>query len=308
MRKYAASVMTPEAQQAAMQPPQGAPMDPSMGGMPPQGAPMDPSMGAMPPQGAPMGPGGMPPQGAPMDPSMGGMPMAQGPQGGQIPPEILQDQAFISMLAQMAGIQFDPSSGMFIDPQGQPVPAEVIMQAYQAYMQQGGAQAMAGGAPAGPEGGMPPQGAPMDPSMGGMPPQGAPMDPAAMGGAPMGPEGGMPMDPMMGGMPPQGAPAGMGGAPDDMLNQVASAVMAGVENLMKDYTDKLNARLQELSDKIDAIGSSKADAAASEEGNADVDALRSELEAELRPVKTASVHACTAAAPLTIFDLIQGKH
>ena len=53
MYKSAAAVLTPEAEQAAMggMPPQGAPMDPAMGG----GAPMDPGM--MPPEMS----GGMPP-------------------------------------------------------------------------------------------------------------------------------------------------------------------------------------------------------------------------------------------------------
>jgi len=164
MRKRAAALLTPEAEQAAVQPP---PQDPSMMG----GAPMDPSM---------MQGGGMPPQGAPMDPSMqGGMP-PQG--GGQLPPEILQDQQFIQWLQQQ-GVAFDPNSGMFIDTQsGQPIPPEAIMQAYQQYMME-----MQGGQ------GMPRQGGqPMPPAQGG-----APMDPSMMGGgAPMRPEaqgqGGLP--------------------------------------------------------------------------------------------------------------------
>ena len=93
MRKSAVAVLTPEAMQAAMQPP---PQDPGMmGGQPP----MDPSMqgGMMPPGGAPpmdpamMGGAPMPPQGAPMDPAMmGGQPpmdpsmMGGAPQTGMI--------------------------------------------------------------------------------------------------------------------------------------------------------------------------------------------------------------------------------
>ena len=47
VNKQAAAMLTPEAQQAAIESTQTPPMDPSMG-MPPQGAPMDPSMGGMP--------------------------------------------------------------------------------------------------------------------------------------------------------------------------------------------------------------------------------------------------------------------
>lgn len=169
--KRAAAVLTPEAEQAAVQPP----MDPSMAGS----APMDPSMT----QG-------------------GGMPMqAAGPNGGQIPPEILQDQGFVQWLASQ-GVQLDPQSGTFIDTQsGQPLPAEAIMQAYEMYIQQ-----MQGSAP------MQPGQPPMDPSMAG----GAPMDPSMMGGAPMDPSMGWqpPMDPSMGGQPPMD-PSMAGGAPMD---------------------------------------------------------------------------------------------
>ena len=173
MNKKGAAILTPEAEQAAVAP--------DAGGMPPGGAPMPPDAG-----------GGMPPQGgAPMPPEAGGgMP----PQGGQLPPEIMQDQGFIEWLAQQ-GVMLDQASGQFIDQQsGQPIPPDMIMQAYDAYMQE-----MQGGA----VGGMPPQGgAPMPPEAGGMPPQGgAPMPPDAMGGAPMAPDGGMPPE---GGMSPEG--------------------------------------------------------------------------------------------------------
>lgn len=177
MQKYAASVLTPEAEQAAVQ----GGMDPSMAQ---GGAPMDPSMM-----------GGQPP----MDSAMGGESQGQGPNGGQIPPEIMQDQQFIQWLASQ-GVMFDPQSGMFFGPDGQPVPVEMIVQAYQMYMQQMQSQAPApeaqGGAPMDPSmtGGQPPmdpamaqQG--MDPSMGQMPPEaqgGAPMDTSMMGGQPGG--------------------------------------------------------------------------------------------------------------------------
>ena len=161
MRKRATAVLTPEAEQAAVQ----GEMQPQMGaGMPPQ----DPSMMA----GAGAGP--------------------TGPNGGQIPPEIVQDQMFMEFLASQ-GIQFDPQSMQFIGPDGQPVPADIIMQAYQMYQQEMAAQQ--GGA------GM----APQDPSMmqQGMPPQAPAAAPAPA------PEGGMPAE---GAMPPQapGMDAGMG--------------------------------------------------------------------------------------------------
>ena len=177
MRKRAAAVLTPEAEQAAMQ----GMADPSMGGgMPPQ----DPSMLGGTPEGAPAG-------------AMPGAP--QGAGGGQIPPEVLQDQQFIQWLAQQ-GVQLDQASGMFIGPDGQPLPVEAIVQAYQVYQQEMMA-AQGGGAPQG--GPMPPQ----DPSMGGgMPPQ----DPSMMGGEPMPPDQGM--APEQGGMPPQD-PSMMQGGP-----------------------------------------------------------------------------------------------
>ena len=150
---------------------------------------------------APDAGGGMPPGGAPMPPG-----------GGQLPPEIMQDQGFIEWLAQQ-GVMLDQASGQFIDQQsGQPIPPDMIMQAYDAYMQE-----MQGGAGGG---GMPPQGgAPMPPDAGGMPPQGgAPMPPDATGGAPMAPEGGMPAE---GGMPQEG------GAPtqDELFMQFMQEAM-----------------------------------------------------------------------------------
>lgn len=110
---------------APMPPPGGAPMAPPQGGgMPPvdpaTGMPMDPNMMAA--QGAPMPPqGGMPPvdpnTGMPMDPNMmaaqGGMP----PQGGA---PIQTGDMVIDMLLQMGA--------MIIDPNGQPVPPEILAQ------------------------------------------------------------------------------------------------------------------------------------------------------------------------------------
>ena len=271
--KRAAAVMTPEAMQAGP------------AGMPPQSAPMDPSVMQ----------GGMPPQGAPMDPSM--------MQGGGLPPEILQDQAFVQLL-QQSGVMLDPQSGMFMDPSGQPVPPEMIVQAYEAYMQ--GQQA----GQAGP-GGMPPQGAPMDPSMaqGAMPPQGAPMDPSMV---PEGPEG----------MPPQGAPAGgpeaAGMLPEPVMNAISSIVASTVEPAVQDLASQLGQALSDLAAKIDEL-SARLDAEKKEGAPSAEDVLRSEIEKDLQQqqqqlpqeeavpqMKAASVSvgAKSQVRPLNIFSLM----
>ena len=217
LNKSAVAVLTPEAMQAAMQPPPqdpaamgGAPMDPSMMG----GAPMDPAMAA----------GGQPP----VDPAMaGGTPM---PPAGGIPPELMQDQVFLQFLAEVFGIMLDPRSGQFFDQNGQPVTPEMLMQAYQAYMQ-GMQQLQAQG------GGMPPA----DPAMaGGMPADpaamgAAPMDPAMAGGAPMPPAGQPPMDPGM--TPPDAqaaAPAPQEGGEqgmDPMMQELADLMVAVMEDM-----------------------------------------------------------------------------
>lgn len=131
VNKTAAAMLTPEAQQAAMQPP---PQDPSMGAMPPGAPPMDPSMMGGAPAGAPpMDPaamGGMPPQGAPMDPSMIGAPA--GASAGQ-PGAWMQDPMFLQFLQSM-GVQVQPD-GTAIDPNGQPVPPEMMDQIYAQFQQ-----------------------------------------------------------------------------------------------------------------------------------------------------------------------------
>jgi len=144
INKKAAEMLTPEAQQAAVQPPQ----DPAMGAMPP-GAPMDPAMMGGAPAGAP-----------PMDPSMGGMPPQGAPMGQ--PGAWMQDQMFLQFLQSM-GVQVQPD-GSAIDPNGQPVPPEMMEQIYAQFQQE---MAMQQG------GGMPPEGAPAE----GMPPEGVPMGP-----------------------------------------------------------------------------------------------------------------------------------
>lgn len=281
--KRAAAILTPEAEQAAVQPQQ----DPAAaGGMPPQGAPMDPAMMG----GAPMDPamvGGMPPQGgAPMDPAMmggqppmdpaaaGGMP----PQGGGLPPEIMQDQEFTAFL-QSIGIQIDPASGMAVDPNGQPVPPEAIMQIYQEFDMQ--RQQMAqGGAPGG-EGGMPPEAA--------------------------------------GEMPPEA-----GGAPDDMLNQIASVVFDAIDSRLQEYTSELEKKFGILTDKMEALLKS-VDALTDttdrrkEEDKKSEERLQEDLDADLMPTDEAPVEpqpfqipeeepkTASVVQPISLFQTIVAK-
>ena len=261
MPKKAAAVLTPEAEQAAMQPP----MDPAMaGGMPAGAPPMDPAMA-----------GGMPAGAPPMDPAMaGGMP----PQGGQLPPEILQDQAFIDFLQQAMGITMDPNTGMFMDPQsGQPIPPDMILQAYQIFQQEQAAAAQGGAAP------------------GGMPPAG--------------PEGGM---------PPEAA-----GVPEEVINQIASAVMSGVEAVLQEYTAALEKKIGALLDKFETVKGSvdSLQSTTDKRNQDDIDEdqkLRDELAADLQPtVKVASqergcapqqivMPKAAARKPVSLFNVIVG--
>ena len=287
LEKTAVAALTPEAMQAVqapMAPQGGAPMDPAAMGGAPMGAPAAPPMG-----GAPMDPAAM---GGAMPPDAAGAGVPVGPAGGTVPPEILQDQEFLMFLQQMMGIIFDPQSQMFMDQQGQPIPAEMIIQAYQEFRTQMDAQSQGGmpqgGAPMDPAamgGAMPPEGAPMDPSaLGGamppeaaaaLPPGGAPMDPAAMGGA-MPPEG-APMDPsaMGGAMPPEAAaamppggapmdPAAMGGAmpPEgapmdpaagDPMTQMAEMVLSAVETMLNESLSAQEKKISTILDKLDTL-------------------------------------------------------
>lgn len=305
--KRATAVLTPEAMQAMTQPP----MDPSMGGMP-GGAP---APGGMPP-GAPMDPAAMGGAPAPaMDPAAAaGAPVAQGSGGGAIPPEVLNDQMFMQFMQAM-GVVFDPQSGTFMDPNGQPLSVDEVMQIYDMFQQQVAAQ---GGAPAG--------GAPADPAMGAAPmdpaAMGAPMgDPAAMGGMEAAPAGevapGMEgvdpsmalppdvaagaeagADPAMGaagaGMDPMagGSGAAMGG--EDPVMEVASAVMTGVEAVLEDFMSGLEKKIADMSDRIESLG--KAFDALQEttdkRSEDDKDAARSledDLAADLQPTLAAPV-------------------
>jgi len=336
LRKSAAAILTPEAEQAAVQPPQ----DPAMAQA--AGMPADPAMQ-----------GGMPPQ----DPAaMGGMPpAASGPNGGQIPPEIMQDQQFIMWLQQQ-GVVLDQQSGTFVDQMsGQPVPADAIVQAYQMYQQQ---MAGAQGAPADPaaQGGMPPQ----DPAaaQGGMPPQGGQLPPEilqdqafmefmtqAMGaqfdgqqfidpqaGQPIPPDlivqayqqfqqqmaggqGGAPAEAPAGEAPPEGgAPAGQ--LPPEVMEQLQSAVDASIQN----YTAQLDKKIETLLDKLDTVKQAlesmrdtddERDAATKKEAQD----LRDEIAADLAPsmpAKTAAENSTRGIKsgtprPINMLDLLRGK-
>ena len=284
----AAAILTPEAEQAAVQPP----MDPAMAGaapMPPQGAPADPAM---------MG-------GAPAEAQMPGMPTgATGPRGGEIPPEILQDQMFLQFLMEAMGVVFDPNNGMFVDPNGQPVPVEVIIQAYQEFqatLQQ--------------QGGMPQPGAPMDPTMMG----GAPMDPTAAPegavpeGAPL-PEAGQEQAMQQPGieMPPevQQAAAPEGVEQIDPINEISGAVMSGVEAILQDFTATLEKKLSALLERVEGL-SKAVDALQSttdrrEQSEKDADAqLREEIAADLMP--TSATKQAATQQPINLFELIQGN-
>lgn len=302
MTKRATAVMTPEAMQAAVQPP----MDPAMGGMPPGGgAPMPPvdpaAMG-----GAPMPPGG-------------GAPAATGSGGGAIPPEILQDQLFMQFMQAM-GVMFDPQSGNFIDPNGQPLSVDEVMQIYDMFQQQVAAQQ--GGAPAG--GGAPdpamagaPVGAPVDPAAaGGMPPDAAMADPAAgmdpAAAAPVDPAMGVPPEAAMGGVPagdptamaaggmpadPMADPAAMGAAggageeqlaENDPIMEISSAVMSGVEATLEEFSANLEKKLSALLDKVESLSKSVDALQQTADGRSSYDkaneiSLEDELAAELQP-------------------------
>lgn len=289
MRKSAVAVLTPEAMQAAMQPP---PQDPGMmGGQPP----MDPSMmgGMMPPGGAPpmdpsmMGGAPMPPQGAPMDPAM----MGGAPAGG-LPPEAMQDPMFIQFLAEAMGIMMDQTSGQFFDQSGQPVPPDVLMQAYQSYMQ--AMQQMQAG------------GMPMDPSMmGGQPP----MDPAAMGGAPEE----QPMDPMM----QELASLMTTVVGDEVVTPLKEAIEA-IGKQMNDLKELVKTMRDEMDVVRDQVDSQEhTDDKRKEEDKDEEQKLRDELAADLQPTVPQEPEVKTAAAqpvqpaeqwrPVNIMDVLGRK-
>lgn len=277
LTKSAVASLTPEAMQAAQ-----APMDPAAMG----GAPMDPAAMGGAPAGAP-----------PADPAAmatgGGVPV--GPSGGTVPPEILQDQQFLMFLQQMMGITFDPQSQTFIDPQGQPIPAEMIVQAYQEFQAQMAAQAQ--GAPAGTP--------PMAPAMAAGAP---PADPAAMGGeippeavAAMPTEGAMPAAPE--GAPAEGAPAD--GMPADPMQQMAEMVLSAVETIVNEALSAQEKKITTLLDKIDTLkkdveAALNSDNKRTKEDEDEDGKLRSELEQEL----AAQSMAGPTATPTALADTL----
>ena len=83
-----------------------------------------------PPPQDPAAMGGMPPGAPPMDPSMMGAPA--GAPAGQ-PGAWMQDPMFMQFLQSM-GVQVQPD-GTAIDPNGQPVPPEMMDQIYAQFQQ-----------------------------------------------------------------------------------------------------------------------------------------------------------------------------
>lgn len=260
LNKKSAALLTPEAEAAAV-----PPQDPNaMGGMPPQGGmPMDPAMMGVQPPMDPSMMGGMPPQGgAPMDPAMmqGGMPQGVPMPQGQ-PGAWMQDQGFIQFLQQI-GVQFD-QQGNAIDPNGQPIPPEMLDQLYTQYQQQMMAQ---GGQP------------PMDPNTG------MPMDPSMMGGDPNA-MGGMPVQQDM---DPSAMEQDMSqGMPQDMMNNMASIIMDSVDSVIDQRMAALDKKISAFADKLDSIKSMLDDLAlgtdtAVKKQQLDNDKLNAQLEADLR--------------------------
>lgn len=265
--KRATAVLTPEAMQAALQPP----MDPAAGGMP-GGAPMDPA--AMGGTGAPAP---MPPDAAAGMPPAGGAAVPQGSGGGEIPPEITQDQLFMQFMMAM-GVQFDPQTGTFVDPNGQPLSVDEVMQIYDMFQQQVAAQGGAPGAAA--QAGVAPvdpamAGAPMDPAAGGAPvvdPGAAGMEAAPAGEVAPGMEGvdpnmELPPDLAAGGAPgdaaamggtaaamdPMAAGAGAPMGDEDPVMAISSAVMTGVESVLEDFMAGLEKKMAEMADRIETL-------------------------------------------------------
>lgn len=288
LHKKSAALLTPEAEAAAV-----PPQDPNaMGGMPPQG-------------------------GVPMDPStMQGALMPQGQPGAW-----MQDPMFIQFLQQM-GVQFD-QQGNAIDPNGQPIPPEMLDQLYMSFQQQ---MAQQGGAP-------------MDPStmQGGMP-----QDPSMLSSqTSVDPNTGMSMDPAMmgsdlnamGGISPEGmepsmlAPSAVGqGMPQDMLNNMASIIMDSVDSVLDEKMAALDKKISAFADKLDSIKSMLDDLAlgtdtVSKKQQLDNDKLNAELEADLRgaqqPIpqqlagtqdlmKSASVTKAQVKVARSILDIMRG--
>jgi hypothetical protein len=239
----------------------------------------------------------------------------------------MQDQGFIQWLAQQ-GVMLDQASGQFIDQQsGQPLPPDVIMQAYQEYQMQmgGGAPAggpvppEAGGAPAGPEGGAPAGGG--DPASDQMFIQfmqeamGVPFDPQS--GQFIDPQSGQPIPPDMiqqaydqfmqqaGGAAPggEGAPAGGGEDPTKQMTEqlesiVDSVVDSRVSPLMKKI-EALDEKLEQIMMTLEAMQDT--DDQRAKEDKDQAKQLRDEISADLNP--TEPVAKTASAMPSVMEDL-----
>ena len=209
------------------------------------------------PQGMPTGMGGGVPQ--------QGMPQ----QGGQLPPEILQDQMFLQFMAEMGGMQPD-QSGQFVDVQtGQPVPPDFILQAYQEFQtqlqQQGGQMPDYGSQPVQPEQ---------------MPTQNQP------GGA---------------------IPSEVLDQIQTMLDSTLQAYTASIEKRLEAFNDKLDAvktAIESIGNKDDQrkqLDKDEADAIRQE--------LANELQPTVKTasVKTASKPSFSTPKPINMFDMLINK-
>ena len=198
------------------------------------------------------------------------------PQGGGLPPEILQDQLFLQAL-QQAGIMVDPASGMAVDQSGQPLPPDMIVQAYQAFKQ--GQQEGAAGMPAGD----------------------APV------AAPAGMDAGMP--------PAPGPAAGGLGLPEDAMNAISSVVVSAIEPALQDLAAQIGQALSDLNAKIDSVVSrlpeekrDDAEDALRKEIENGLQSTRqpSPLEAEQPQQKAANVRP--RLTPINVFSLLNRKN
>jgi hypothetical protein len=230
-----------------------------------------------------------------MDPAMaGGAGVPVGPAGGTVPPEILQDQQFLAFLQQVLGITFDPQSQTFVGPQGEAIPAEAIIQAYQEFQAQMAAQTQVA----------PQAAAPVEPgAMAGATPEvaGAPADPAAAAvEAPPEAMGATPPEASIQ-PPPEGVPAE--GVPADPMQQMAEMVLSAVETIVNEALSAQEKKISTMLDKIDTLKKDveavlNSDNKRSEKDEDDDSKLRGELEQELAVQSTAA----PSAAPTAIVD------
>ena len=137
----------------------------------------------------------------------------------------------------------------------------------------------------------------------GMPPQGAPMDPSMMG-APQ--PGMMPPGGDMGGMPPEAAQPPQGTEGMEMPPEIMQQVQKTIDDSIRAFSAQLDKKLSALLDKIDVIKDAieeynNTDDRRSTADKEELRGLQEDLRNELEPsggVKTASTKA------LNVFDLI----